>query len=199
MKRHFRNTLTMLLAIVLLVAFCLPAFGIDLFPTRNNSGQIGKSGKAWAWGYFYDLYVQDALPVTDAAIGGDMAVTGNSTLTGTLAVTGDASLGTLTSKPKITTYSSADTLVATDTGGVIWITATGTYNLPAAAAGVKLTIFSSTTVNLNPGAADLIVGLTNAAGDSITSDAAYRGITLVAADVTNWLPVGYTGTWSDAD
>ena len=194
MKRHFRYTLSLLLAVVLLVAFCLPAFGIDLFPSRNNSGQIGKSGKAWAWGWFYDLYVQDDLTVTDdAAIGGDAAVTG------ALTVTGDTSLGTLTHKPKLTTYSSADTLVATDTGGVIWITATGTYNLPAAAAGVKLTIFSSTTVNLNPGAADLIVGLTNAAGDSITSDAAYRGITLVAADVTNWLPVVYTGTWADAN
>ena len=180
---------TLAMAVLIAVAFSLPAFSSpDYFPNRNNSGNIGKSTRAWAGGWFYDLYVLDDLNVTDdATIGGDFNVTGTS------------NLGTTKFKPTITTYSSADTLVATDTGGVIWITGSGTYNLPAAAPGVMLTIFSSTTVKLNPGDADLIVGLTNSAGDSILSDAAYRGITLVAADITNWIPVLYTGTWTDAN
>jgi hypothetical protein len=77
-----KRKLFVVLAVLVALAFCLPAFGVDLYPTRNNDGRIGKSGKAWGLGYFYDLYVQDDLTVTDdAAVGGDLTVTGTLTAT----------------------------------------------------------------------------------------------------------------------
>ena len=77
-----KRKLFVVLAVLVALAFCLPAFGVDLYPTRNNDGRIGKSGKAWGLGYFYDLYVQDDLTVTDdAAVGGDLTVTGTFTAT----------------------------------------------------------------------------------------------------------------------
>jgi len=78
-----RKTFIIFMALCVALLFCLPAFGVDLYPTRNNDGKIGKSGKAWGLGYFYDLYVQDDLTVTDdAAVGGDLTVTGTVTATG---------------------------------------------------------------------------------------------------------------------
>jgi len=77
-RKHFMT----IMALFMIMAFCLPALAVDLYPTRNNDGRIGKSGKAWGLGYFYDLYVQDDLTVTDdASVGGDLTVTGTLTAT----------------------------------------------------------------------------------------------------------------------
>jgi hypothetical protein len=55
-------------------------------------------------------------------------------------------------------------------------------------------------VNINPDDADVILVLTNAAGDAISSDAAQGSrIELVAIDGTNWIALESAGTWSDVN
>jgi len=92
-----KRKLFVVLAVLVALAFCLPAFGVDLYPTRNNDGRIGKSGKAWGLGYFYDLYVQDDLTVTD-----DAAVWGDLTVTGTLTATSPALTTPTITSPNVT-------------------------------------------------------------------------------------------------
>lgn len=73
-------------------------------------------------------------------------------------------------------------------------------NLPAAVAGMDVTIYlkASADVNVNPDDADQILALTNAAGDAISSDAtAGSFIHLKTIDDVNWINVGSSGTWSD--
>lgn len=76
------------------------------------------------------------------------------------------------------------------------------YNLPAASAGMTVTICvaAAQDVDINPDDADQILVLTNAAGDAVSSDSVVGSIiTLVALDGTNWFPVGYRGAWADAN
>jgi hypothetical protein len=101
----------------------------------------------------------------------------------------------------------------TDGGGLTgefsgWVitntAATGaqTFTLPPAVAGMHF-IFSLSAaqdIDVDPQSDDQIIGLTNAAGDKISSDAAIRTtVELVAVDSTKWLPIRTVGTWSDAN
>jgi hypothetical protein len=77
-----------------------------------------------------------------------------------------------------------------------------TFTLPPAATGLHF-IFSLSAaqdIDVNPQNDDQIIGLTNAAGDAISSDALLRTtVELVAVDSTKWLPIRTVGTWSDAN
>lgn len=81
-------------------------------------------------------------------------------------------------------------------GGAIVLT------LPAAAQGMVVTVALSDAldVDVNPDDADQILGLTDAAGDAISSDAAAGSmVSLVAVSASEWLPLGERGTWTDVN
>ena len=78
-----------------------------------------------------------------------------------------------------------------------------TYNLPDAAAGLEYCVANSDsgslTLTVDPQAADQILGLTNAAGNKVSIATVGGSLCLLAIDSTNWVVVGYYGTWLDRD
>jgi hypothetical protein len=83
-----------------------------------------------------------------------------------------------------------------------WATGAGTWNLPGAAAGMNICVYSTTAaaVVVNPDNADQIKPLTNAVGDGATSaSAAGDFICLVAIDATDWMVLGKSGSWTDSN
>jgi len=79
-------------------------------------------------------------------------------------------------------------------------------NLPGAAAGLEYKVINIDsnpyTVNINPEDADQIINRTDAAGDSIESNAAGESITLKAIDSTNWVITSVypaATDWADAN
>lgn len=76
-----------------------------------------------------------------------------------------------------------------------------TINLPAAAAGMRVTFYCTVAQNIviNPDNADQILGLTNAVGDSITGNTVGASVRLVAIDATNWAATSTVGTWTDTN
>jgi hypothetical protein len=84
----------------------------------------------------------------------------------------------------------------TGAGGAIVLT------LPDAEAGMTVVICLTAAydVDINPQNGEQILSLTNAAGDAITSDATVGSyVVLVAVSATQWLPLGRSGTWTDAN
>jgi hypothetical protein len=77
-----------------------------------------------------------------------------------------------------------------------------TYTLPAAAAGMVVSVYviAAQTVKIEPNGTDRIQTLTDAAGDSVTSDAV-RGtfITLGCLAAGSWEVLGLNGAWSDTN
>jgi hypothetical protein len=75
-----------------------------------------------------------------------------------------------------------------------------TLTLPAAAAGlmVKACCTSATKqLTVTAGSGDKLINASGAAKDSTKGDAAaYNNITLLAVDTTNWITLGYQGTWT---
>jgi hypothetical protein len=89
-------------------------------------------------------------------------------------------------------------------GTVFFATGAGTWNLPAAAAGMSILVYSTTAaaIVINPDNSDVIVlnGTALSAGDSITSaSGAGDYIALVAIDATTWYTIGRSGTWTDTN
>lgn len=77
-----------------------------------------------------------------------------------------------------------------------------TFNLPDASVGMVVTILldENKDVNIDPNGSEQILVLTDSGGDSISSDATQGSlISLYAISATEWMPVGYTGTWTDAN
>jgi hypothetical protein len=77
------------------------------------------------------------------------------------------------------------------------------FNLPEASTwiGRRLTfaVLAAQNLDVNPDNADLILGLTNAAGDAIRNATVGGTVTLMAIDATNIVVLGSYGTWSDVN
>lgn len=185
------------MAVMMALLFCLPAFGVDLYPTRNNDGKIGKSGKAWGLGYFYDLYVQDDLTVTDdAAVGGDLTVTG--TLTpGTLSYSRERSFvlpltGFITSAGDAVTASTAPGLEVDDSiPAIVWADGETTpvmttFRIPADySSGGAFRVLATESNSTTPNQVDFDVYVN---ADGTASDSSATGQTPVALAGTTSTP-----------
>jgi hypothetical protein len=146
-------------------------------------------------------------------IGAGAQSEGSNTTTIGVATTTQAHIfGSLLHRAKVVNDTNGETLSASDASGVPGgangqiYTNTGaaaqTFNLPAAVAGMKATFYFSAAadVNINPDEADQILGLTDAIGDAISSDAAIGSrITLIAIDSTNWAVFDSAGVWTDVN
>lgn len=76
------------------------------------------------------------------------------------------------------------------------------FNLPTSVAGMKVSfcVMTAQNVVINPVNGDIIIGLTNALGDSITNNAQGAFITLRCIYPGSWIPMPNTiGTWSDTN
>jgi len=85
-------------------------------------------------------------------------------------------------------------------GTMYFATGAGTWNLPAAAAGMSFCLYSTTAaaIIINPDDADTITydGLKDDAGHQIASpEAAGDYICMIAYDATDWYTLGHSGTW----
>jgi hypothetical protein len=89
-------------------------------------------------------------------------------------------------------------------GTMFWATGAGTWNLPGAATGMSICVYSTTAaaIVINPDDGDTIVlnGTALSAGDSITSaSGAGDFICLIAKDANTWYTLGRSGTWTDTN
>lgn len=186
----------------------------------TSAGTIGQQ-VGWILGaYEVMLVASQYLTGTNISASGNLSVTGNSTLTGTLAVTSTTTLtGALAANGGITVASgknltftkgevigyvgtASDDATLTCGGTILVDTSSKDVNitLPTAAAGlcVKAVCTSATkqlTVTANT--SDKVINASGAAKDSVKgSAAAYNNITLFAVDATNWVTLGYQGTWT---
>jgi hypothetical protein len=85
-------------------------------------------------------------------------------------------------------------------GTAFFATGAGTWNLPAAAAGMSFCLYSTTAaaIIINPDDADTITydGVKDTAGHQIASPSgAGDFICMVAYDATDWFTFGHSGTW----
>jgi hypothetical protein len=88
--------------------------------------------------------------------------------------------------------------VITNTGAV----GAAVYTLPAPAVGMHVRVFLTVAqdVDINPADGTTILGLTNAAGDAISSAGAIGNcIELIALSTTTWGVFASSGTWTDAN
>lgn len=110
----------------------------------------------------------------------------------------------LIAKRYVAKQTASDELGGTHPAGIFTnIGATGaiTMTLNTAHAGDNYCFYvgAAQALNIDPATGDQIVALTNAAGDKITNNTPGSSVCLVAADTTNWMPIGTVGTWSDAN
>ena len=139
-----------------------------------------------------------------STIGAGMTMTSpqinGGTITGAnLVGSGSASIGgfLMTVSPKAAGYS----MTAADSGKVFYMSAGGELDLPDAVVGTvfNIVVVAGATVIVNPLGSDTILGLTNAAGDSITNTGGGT-ITLVCPLADKWYCLGTAyGTWTDTD
>jgi hypothetical protein len=82
-----------------------------------------------------------------------------------------------------------------------YATGSVTFSLPAAGKGYEFCfyVFEAQQVYVDPATGDQIFDLTNASGDRIGSSTAGDFVCLLGLDGSNWLPLGSSGTWADAD
>lgn len=72
-----------LIAVIMVLAFAGTVVAEEqFFPPRNNTGQIGKSGRVWGQGHFYtgnftDVNVSGTLTATDTVVPGTLTATGD--------------------------------------------------------------------------------------------------------------------------
>lgn len=97
----------------------------------------------------------------------------------------------------------AGTLTAAQCGTTFYNTAAVELDLPdaATALGCRYTfvVLNASNYDIDPDAADQILGLTDAAGDKIRNSTIGGTITLEAVSASQWAVIGSYGTWSDAD
>lgn len=100
------------------------------------------------------------------------------------------------------------TVLSTDAGKILTNSGAGaaiTFTLPEASTVIgkpfHFVVVTADTVNVDVDAADIIVPLTNAAGDKIVNTGTLGNmVTLVAVDNTNFVTLGKeVGTWSDGN
>jgi len=143
--------------------------------------------------------------------GSTLSVAGETTLTGAVTVTGAVAA------PRPVENVTANKAVTAAASGTMFVntkgSATTTFTLPAAAAGLTYTFVEGNAAGeilITPAAGDAIVGkihaaqdgtaLAPAAGTGIKNTAATNvagdTITLVALDTTTWYAVAQTGLWA---
>ena len=96
------------------------------------------------------------------------------------------------------------TLTIAQSGSIWYATGAGVINLPEAstAIGMWFTVVVGATANIdiNPDNADVILLLTDAAGNAIRADEIGETVTLMAVTAVNWVVWGAEkGTWTDVD
>ena len=114
--------------------------------------------------------------------------------------------GELNGKLDINDYTTTTTVAAQDTYGGI-VTNSGAsgaivLTLPTAVKGMNLRIQLTVAqdVDINPQNADQILGLTDAAGDAISSDASVGSyVNLISFAAGQWSSAGSSGTWTDVN
>lgn len=196
-------------ALAIVALFALGSTAIAQTTTLNqNTRWTGADGflrTGKTTGYDYTLQGWD---VNDATWRSFSVVTAGNTPSIALSkpTGGSASITSFSTYPAVVV--SVDTFSATaEQVGDYIICNTGdagaqVITLPDAVAGMKVTVVltAAQDVDINPQTADVILGLTNAAGDAISSAATIGNfITLVAVDGTNWIAVGSSGTWTDVN
>lgn len=130
-----------------------------------------------------------------------LAVSGASTLSGNIVGDGgDAIYGFKQSQVAAT----ATTITAAQCGKTFINAGAIEMELPEASTvlGCRLTFIVGNASNftIDPDAADSIVLLTNAAGDSLIADAVGESLTIEAISASEWAPVGAEkGTWTDSN
>lgn len=104
-----------------------------------------------------------------------------------------------------TTTSTARTVVARETGYTFQVSSSSddpvTFNLPDAAAGLEYTFVdydatAAADLIVNPQDGDKINGGTAGVSYNCTGDAVGETMTLRAINSTDWVIIGYRGTWA---
>jgi hypothetical protein len=104
-----------------------------------------------------------------------------------------------------TTTSTARTIKVKESGTAFTVSSSSddpvTFNLPAAAAGliytfVDLDATAAADLTVDPATGDKINGGTAGVSYNCTGDAIGETMTLLCIDDTNWVIVGYRGTWA---
>lgn len=131
--------------------------------------------------------------IDGASIGASSPSTGVfTTLTGKLGVTAHTGTGAITAAECL-----GGTVTNTGASGAIVLT------LPAAVVGYSVLVYLTAAfdVNIDPNGTDQILGLTNSAGDAISSDATVGScVTLMCFATGYWSPYGGgVGTWTDVN
>lgn len=122
---------------------------------------------------------------------------GSGSLTGT-------GTGTISGYLAPVVAASATTITAAQCGSTFVSAGAVEMELPEASTviGCKLTFIVGAVANftIDPDAADTIILLTNAAGDSLIADAVGEAITIQAISATQWAVTGAEkGTWTDSN
>ncbi|MHC1726503.1 MAG: hypothetical protein AB9866_10915 [Syntrophobacteraceae bacterium] len=115
--------------------------------------------------------------------------------------------GTFSSTIKVVTDdANGKTVGAAEAGDVQTASGAGVWALPEASTCIgcvfDLAIKAAGNVDINPADADIILGLTNAAGDAIRCATAGSSIRLIVLDATNIVAFGPScidGTWTDVN
>lgn len=115
--------------------------------------------------------------------------------------------GTFESTIKVvTTDNNGKTIAAAELGDVQVCSGAGVTNLPEASTVIggviPFVVAAAANCDINPDAADVILGLADAAGDAIRCAAVGGTVTLIAIDATNWAAFGAYcpgGAWADVN
>ncbi len=139
-------------------------------------------------------------------VSGALTVAGVTTLNGTLV--GDGATTTVGLRPLLEAYTGADNVLTIAESGTTF-TNTGDgdgslHTLPEASTALGMyftfSVTAAQTLTVNPkDGTDQIQGLTNAAGDSISSAAVGDSITLLAAEDDTWVVVSTNNSNGNAD
>lgn len=190
----------------------------------NFSGTVAAGGNVTA----VDVTASGTVKGATGNFTGELYVGGNVTATGTVSGTINAStllgstwaspaaIGTgtpangtfadLAGKYKFSAHTATGNITAAECTGLI-VTNTGAggaieLTLPAATVGASVLVYLTAAfdVDVTPAAGETIGILTNSSDDTISSDATPGTfVVLVCETAGTWLPLGYTGTWTDAD
>lgn len=168
--------------------------------SQFHSGLKLNSSNRWDLGTTLQVDVTQTINPGTTTVGGVITANNNINANGDIIGDGgDPIYGFLTN---VATSTTGKTLLVTEsltTQTNASATTSGTWNLPAAAAGLiyKFVVIAQQAMDINPATGDIILGLADATGDAIRSSTTGNTITLEAVDSTNWIPSGVVGSWTD--
>jgi hypothetical protein len=137
-------------------------------------------------------------------------VSGNAYVTGNITATGTVTANVLSVVATPVTYLTASGTLPAANGGlsVLRTATTGTtFTLTVPDASTQIGMIyrvasdkASNALLLDPSATDMIKGLSDTAGDSITATTGVAvSICIIAADTNTWFPLSTYGTWTDSN